>query len=140
MLAVSLISTLLILTLFGAETLQQVRSESALATLNWRVVLIEQALPLLWCIGFWFAWQATPGKLLLNCRIVDANSLGRPRAEQLVLRYLGYIVGALVFGLGLLWVLWDKRKQGWHDKLARTVVIMQDDSLLTLDELAMDAR
>ncbi|MGR3985112.1 MAG: RDD family protein, partial [Gammaproteobacteria bacterium] len=29
----------------------------------------------------------------------------------------------LFFGLGLLWVAFDKRKQGWHDKLAGTVVI-----------------
>ena len=28
-----------------------------------------------------------------------------------------------VFFLGLFWVAWDKKKQGWHDKLAKTVVI-----------------
>ncbi|EGR3275202.1 RDD family protein, partial [Vibrio parahaemolyticus] len=25
------------------------------------------------------------------------------------------------------WVAWDKRKQGWHDKLANTVVICEKD-------------
>jgi len=29
----------------------------------------------------------------------------------------------LTIGLGYFWVIWDKRKQGWHDKLANTVVI-----------------
>jgi uncharacterized RDD family membrane protein YckC len=26
-------------------------------------------------------------------------------------------------GLGLLWVAFDRRKQGWHDKIANTVVV-----------------
>jgi uncharacterized RDD family membrane protein YckC len=41
----------------------------------------------------------------------------------LVGRYLGYFVSTIPFGLGLFWIGWDKRKQGWHDKLAGTVVI-----------------
>jgi uncharacterized RDD family membrane protein YckC len=36
---------------------------------------------------------------------------------------LGYYVSAIPFGLGLLWVGIDPKKQGWHDKLAGTVVI-----------------
>ena len=40
-----------------------------------------------------------------------------------VIRYIGYIVSALVIGLGFLWVIWDKKKQGWHDKMAGTVVV-----------------
>ena len=32
-------------------------------------------------------------------------------------------VSFLAFGLGILWVAVDRRKQGWHDKLARTVVV-----------------
>jgi len=29
--------------------------------------------------------------------------------------------------LGLVWVAFDRRKQGWHDKLAGTVVIRDYD-------------
>src|SRR5712691_4463369 len=32
-----------------------------------------------------------------------------------------------IFMLGLTWIAFDKRKQGWHDKLAGTVVIQEDD-------------
>jgi uncharacterized RDD family membrane protein YckC len=38
-------------------------------------------------------------------------------------RYLGYFVSAIPLFLGLIWVGIDGRKQGWHDKLAGTVVI-----------------
>ena len=37
---------------------------------------------------------------------------------------------------GLFWIGWDRRKQSWHDKLAHTVVIREDDALLSLEELA----
>jgi uncharacterized RDD family membrane protein YckC len=38
-------------------------------------------------------------------------------------RYLAYFVSIIPLFLGVLWVAWDKKKQGWHDKLANTVVV-----------------
>jgi len=43
----------------------------------------------------------------------------------LIGRYFGYFLASIPLGLGLLWVAFDKRKQGWHDKLAGTVVIRE---------------
>ena len=40
-----------------------------------------------------------------------------------VLRYIGDYIAMLPLFLGILWVAWDPRKQGWHDKIAGTVVI-----------------
>ena len=48
---------------------------------------------------------------------------GKPSVAQCVARYFGYIVAMLPFCVGIIWVAFDKRKQGWHDKLAGTVVI-----------------
>ena len=81
-------------------------------------------------ILFWVRRQATPGKVMIHARIVDATTGADPRPGQLVLRYLGYYVSGIVFGLGFLWVAFDKRKQGWHDKLATTVVVREPDPLL----------
>lgn len=67
--------------------------------------------------------QATPGKMAISARIVDAGTGGPPSTAQLVVRYLGYFVSTIPLCLGLLWVAFDPRKQGWHDKLARTVVV-----------------
>ncbi len=72
---------------------------------------------------FWAERQATPGKMLLGLRIVDAEDGGVPGMRALVLRYLGYLVAALPLCLGYLWMLWDPRRQGWHDKMARTLVV-----------------
>ena len=39
------------------------------------------------------------------------------------LRLIGYLVSGAMFYLGFLWIAVDPRKQGWHDKIAGTVVI-----------------
>lgn len=72
---------------------------------------------------FWAARQATPGKILLRLRVVDAENGTTPPWPRLVARYLGYIVSGLPLGLGYLWMLWDPRKQCWHDRIARTLVV-----------------
>lgn len=60
---------------------------------------------------------------LLSLRVVDAESGGPLTLGQGVGRYFAYFVSTIPLGLGFLWVAFDKRKQGWHDKLAHTVVI-----------------
>ncbi len=72
---------------------------------------------------FWRVWGATPGKMAVGARIVDADTGGRPSTGHLIGRYFAYIPSALVLLLGYFWVAWDKRKQGWHDKLAGTLVV-----------------
>jgi uncharacterized RDD family membrane protein YckC len=76
-------------------------------------------------LTFWAERRATPGKLVLGLRIVDAETGGTPRFGRLVLRYLGYLVSALPLGLGYLWALWDPRRQAWHDKMAGTLVVVE---------------
>ncbi|OHX21132.1 RDD family protein [Chromobacterium sphagni] len=86
-------------------------------------LLVNYLLPAAAVILFWLYKSATPGKMMLGARVVDADS-GLPLTpRQAVLRYLGYFVAAIPFCLGLIWVGLDPRKQGWHDKLARTVVV-----------------
>jgi len=84
---------------------------------------IEWLLPAAATLVFWRYRSATPGKLAIRARIVDARSGGTPTLVQFVVRYLGYFVSIIPFCLGLIWVGIDPRKQGFHDKLARTVVI-----------------
>ena len=74
-------------------------------------------------IWFWTAKQATPGKMLLSLRVVDAKTGNSLSVGQSLVRYAGYFVSAIPFCLGLIWVGIDSKKQGWHDKIAGTVVV-----------------
>jgi uncharacterized RDD family membrane protein YckC len=85
--------------------------------------VVQYLLPAVLVVLFWRRRSATPGKMLIHARIVDANTGAAPTLRQLVIRYLGYYVSIVPLLLGLLWVGWDRRKQGWHDKLAGTVVV-----------------
>jgi uncharacterized RDD family membrane protein YckC len=67
--------------------------------------------------------QATPGKMAIGAKIVDAKTLGKPSTGQLIGRYFAYYLSSIVLLLGFIWVGFDARKQGWHDKLAGTLVV-----------------
>ena len=85
--------------------------------------LIGNVLPALVVILFWKYKSATPGKIMMGIAIVDASTGGNPSTVRLVLRFLGYIVSMLPFFLGFFWIAFDRRKQGWHDKIANTLVV-----------------
>jgi uncharacterized RDD family membrane protein YckC len=85
--------------------------------------LLTWVFPALGVILFWIYRSATPGKMAVGARIVDERTRERPTNGQLIGRYFGYYVSLLPLGLGFLWVGWDSRKQGFHDKLAGTVVV-----------------
>ncbi|HWM41669.1 MAG TPA: RDD family protein [Burkholderiales bacterium] len=78
-------------------------------------------------IGFWRYCGATPGKIALGVKIVDAQTGEPPTLGRLALRFVGYFVSAFPLVLGFLWAAVDRRKQGWHDKIARTIVINSED-------------
>jgi uncharacterized RDD family membrane protein YckC len=85
--------------------------------------LVNGVLPAVAIILFWIYRQATPGKMAIGARIVDAKTGGKPSTVQLIGRYFGYYLSILPLFLGLIWVGIDKRKQGFHDLLAGTVVV-----------------
>lgn len=91
-------------------------------------VMFSYILPAIAVVIFWSYKSATPGKMLMKLTIVDAKTGGKPSTGQLIGRYLGYYVSIIPLCLGILWVGIDKRKQGWHDKLAGTVVIRNNRS------------
>ena len=61
--------------------------------------------------------------MFMSAEIVDAATGGKPGNRQLLIRYIGYYLSTIPLLLGLVWVAVDPRKQGWHDKLAGTVVV-----------------
>ena len=86
-------------------------------------LIFNYILPAVAVIIFWIYKSATPGKMALDLSIVDARTGNKPTTGQLVGRYFAYYISMLPFFLGFFWVGIDKRKQGWHDKLAGTIVI-----------------
>lgn len=86
-------------------------------------ILIQYILPVVATIWFWTKYLGTPGKMALRLRVVDAHTGQAISTPKAIGRYLGYYVSAIPLLLGFIWVGIDKKKQGFHDKLAGTVVI-----------------
>lgn len=86
-------------------------------------VLLNYVLPIVATIWFWRKYLGTPGKMALKLRVVDAKT-GQPLTiPQSIGRYFAYLVSILPLFLGFIWIAVDHKKQGWHDKLAGSVVI-----------------
>jgi uncharacterized RDD family membrane protein YckC len=96
----------------------------------WSLVLVFLAQ----CL-FWTFLGATPGMLLLGCQVLRADSGRRLSLARSVLRCLGLWLGLACLGIGVLWSIRDRRHQGLHDKLADSVVVREDESLMPLEEL-----
>lgn len=114
------VTTPLVLALYGHVSIDG-SMESLTASSN--NLFINWVLPAAAIIIFWLTKQATPGKMVFGARVVDAQTGGPLSVGQSIGRYLGYYVAMLPFFLGFFWIGFDPRKQGWHDKLAGTVVI-----------------
>ncbi len=72
--------------------------------------------------GFWVWRGQTPGKMAVGVKIIRTDS--SPIKWQCALRrFLGYIVSLVTLFVGFIWVAFDDRKQGMHDKIADTYVV-----------------
>ncbi|NQT73202.1 MAG: RDD family protein [Chloroflexi bacterium] len=82
-------------------------------------IFIVQAL---YHIGFWTFGGQTPGKMLVGIAVIrdDGSPIGFLGA---IGRYIGYFVSEATLGIGYLMILWDRKNQGLHDKIADTLII-----------------
>jgi len=133
----ALLAPILFFTYGRSYFLWLAENDGLFATYGFVDLLLTNLLPFLLLIMFWRRLGATPGKILLDCRVVDARTLEPISLKSAVIRALGYIVSALPVYLGFLWMAIDRRKQGWHDKLAGTLVLHEPDDYanLSLQEL-----
>jgi uncharacterized RDD family membrane protein YckC len=84
--------------------------------------LLSSLVTVAYSVVFW-AWRGqTPGGMILNIKVLRGDGT-RISFGYALLRYLGYIVCGLMLGTGFLWIVFDPRKQGIHDKIADTVVV-----------------
>jgi uncharacterized RDD family membrane protein YckC len=72
---------------------------------------------------YWSRQGATPGMRMMGLLLVRDADGGPISTGQAILRLVGYMVSGMVFYLGYVWILVDKRRRGWHDLIAGTVMI-----------------
>lgn len=107
--------------LFGASTTAYSAGGSmASFSVNysgWRTLV-----PLAYVLIFWITCSTTPGKMICKLKIVEENGQ-KLSWQKALLRLVGYVVSGAVLFIGFIWIGFDKKKQGWHDKIAGTYVV-----------------
>lgn len=88
---------------------------------------LSYGLSLFLSILYWVIYQKwatqTAGKKLLGIKVVDSAGQTPSYFTFFLREIIGKFISGIVIGLGYLWVIWDPKKQGWHDKIANTFVI-----------------
>jgi uncharacterized RDD family membrane protein YckC len=101
----------------------QISVSGTSVTVNYAANAYSTLIGLVYFIGCWTWRGQTIGMIPFNLMVVgieDGRKIDIPRG---VLRYVGIIISIIPLFIGLIWAAFDGRKQGWHDKMARTVVI-----------------
>ena len=110
---------------------------------DWMILLVpilvfseifENLATLLWLAAAgWIAWLngskgQSPGKALMGLKVirdVDGDTLGGPVGvvRSLALLLMLPFTAGIVWGLSLVWPLWDPKKQALHDKIVGATVV-----------------
>ena len=72
---------------------------------------------------FWVEGGQTPGMSIMKIKVVRDEDGGPITWGPAILRWIGFWVSTFVFYIGFIWIFVDKRRRGWMDLLAGTVVI-----------------
>ena len=70
----------------------------------------------------------TPGKWVAGLRVVDEEGRNPGVALAIPREMVGKFVATIAAGIGLAWAVFDPKRQGWHDKIAGTLVINTPNS------------
>jgi uncharacterized RDD family membrane protein YckC len=73
-----------------------------------------------WSLG------GTWGMRALGLRLITSSAGEAPGFGRALMRYFASLISLnVLWFLGFFWMIWDEKKQTWHDKAAGTVVVVQ---------------
>lgn len=95
--------------------------------LHTAIAAVSAAAYTLWTIGyfvgFWSVTGQTPGARLMRFRVVPVKGERRLKPRRALVRYAGLWLAALPLFAGYLLILFDPKRRGLQDRLARTLVV-----------------
>lgn len=100
-----------------------VRATGALFGALFGVIALLWLTHILYHVVLWSWRGGTLGQLALGIQVRRESDGRRISLGTAILRYIGYVISTWVLYIGLIWAAFDRRKQGWHDKIAGTLVI-----------------
>lgn len=87
------------------------------------LLMANLSLAFIYNVGMNFVFAGTIGKRVLGLQVLDSRTLERITFTQSCVRSFMQFISGLVICLGYISIAFNKRKQGWHDSVAGTVVV-----------------
>jgi uncharacterized RDD family membrane protein YckC len=90
------------------------------------IILFTELIILIWSVGYFvYFWSngGTLGMRFFHLRVVDAVTNRPIGIGRAFIRFIGFMVATIPCYIGLIWAAFDGYKQGWHDKIANTIVL-----------------
>jgi len=92
-------------------------------------IFLEQSVQILilgiLILGFWIKTQSTPGKMLFSMKILSHDNLEKPTIIQYIVRLSCYPISILPLGLGIFYILVNKKRRALHDIISGTIVVSE---------------
>jgi uncharacterized RDD family membrane protein YckC len=111
----------------GAATSGSTSQQNAAAAASGGVLILFYLVVLVISVAYWVYFWGTSGSTLgmrlFHLRVVDAQTGAPIGIGRAVVRWLMTLVNSWACYIGWIWVAFDARKQGWHDKVANSVVL-----------------
>ena len=92
---------------------------------------------IIYFVGFWVSSGQTMGKFITGIKVTKTDGAKLSFGAAIV-RYIGYLISAVVLSIGFLWLAFDKQRQGWHDKMAGTLVVQADEDRLGSEGVTLE--
>ncbi|MDQ5981731.1 MAG: hypothetical protein QG570_488 [Patescibacteria group bacterium] len=74
----------------------------------------------------------TLGKMIMKLKVLDEDNLSKLTVTEVIIRELGKLLSNITLSLGYMWYLIDPKKQTWHDRFSKSLVVKTDDQGVVL--------
>lgn len=101
------------------------------ASVNWNIEFISSVVGTLLNVGYYilmtYRYGATVGKMVFGLKVQSVQDEKLDIGTVIVREVVGKFISMISLGIGYLWIVFDGKKQGLHDKVAGTIVVIEKE-------------
>jgi len=101
---------------------QEATTEQMIAIIN-SLVMYVMVLKVVYQTFFVWMYGATLGRIAMKIKVISISDLEKPTLLFALSRASFRILSESLFYLGFVWAMLNPKRETWHDKVARTLVV-----------------
>jgi uncharacterized RDD family membrane protein YckC len=114
--------SLLFIFIYLDQIPQEATTEQTIAIIN-SLVMYVMVLKVVYQTFFVWMYGATLGRIVMKIKVISISDLEKPTLLFALSRASFRILSESLFYLGFVWAMLNPKRETWHDKVARTLVV-----------------